>query len=398
MKNVSLPDLKAKAAAALNDCIPGIKSWIDQVRDERPGRLKWAVQTTRDANVAATAYVLGGLCKMGLLDDVWTPADRDAAVAWVEAMHTANGQYHDPALLDRRSPDWPADEPWPSAAMRTAANQYALNVIKHSRGANAEYLGLLVPPPSWPQKTDDPATIVDWIKTRPYHENAWGACSHGMRMATWMLQWHEDGCFGLGPVIEALQFFYDIQDPETGLWGTVDQKKHVRINGTFKLFPLIREQLDLPLPYADRVIDQVLTEFDRPDYDESVGGCDEWDNWYVLALALEPAGGHRREEVLALAARRIARVLHIFRQPDGGLSFFPDRCNSNWVGFDMAPGPIAQADAMAPGILASGINVCIDLLGLHEASPWTGAWRLRPQARASDGLRDRILAGLRLPQ
>ncbi|HUU23278.1 MAG TPA: hypothetical protein VM389_12160 [Phycisphaerae bacterium] len=53
----------------------------------------------------------------------------------------------------------------------------------------------------------------------------------------------------------------------------------------------------------------------------------------------------------------------------------------------MAPA-IAQGDVMGPGILAGGINVCIDLLGLHDASPWTGVWRMR-ETEAPD-LRDRI--------
>lgn len=395
MKDASMPTLKTDAAEALNNSIPEIKSWIEKIRAPQPGRLKWAIETTRDANVAATSYCLGGLRKMGILDDVWTDSDRAGAEKWIQSMDIGNGQYRDPALINRKTPTWPEDQVWPSPSMLAAINQYGRNVLRFPRHNDAGNLGKTPSPPGWPQKTDPPAAMVEWIKTRPYDQNAWSACSHGMRMATWMLEWHRDGCFGLEPIIEALQFFYTIQDPDTGLWGTPEQQKHVRINGAFKLFTLLREQLDLPIPHADKIIDQVMDEFSRPDYEQNLGGCDEWDNWYVIALVLDQANGHRCEEILAMAARRICRVLEIFRQDDGGLSFFPDRCNAHWNGFDMAPEPLPQADAMGLGILTSGINVCIDLLDLHEASPWTGEWRLRPNARENDAIRQPIMDAIK---
>ncbi len=387
-----LDELTEQATAALVEVLDPLVEWTAKVRpaDGTLGRFRWAIESTRPANVAATAYVLGGLRRAGVLDCVWTDADRRAAVKWIRGMHVGDEQYRDPALMDRPTPGRPSDEPWPSPAMLGGINQYARNVLR-SCTDDVDRLPPDSPPPGWPQADDDPAAMLEWIRTRPYQENAWGACSHGMRMATYMLRWHKEGRMPLRPLIEAIDFFYSIQDAETGLWGTADQPKNVRINGTFKLFPLMRENLDLPLPHADRIIDQVLAEFARPDYDASVGACDEWDNWYVVALALDEAGGHRDEEVRRTAAWRIIRSLEIFRRRDGGLSYWPTHCMTGWIGFDMAP-QLPQGDAMGPGVLFGGLNVCIDLLGLHAATPWTGRWRMRE--KEDEPIRQAILAGM----
>jgi hypothetical protein len=65
----------------------------------------------------------------------------------------------------------------------------------------------------------------------------------------------------------------------------------------------------------------------------------------------------------------------------------PHECVTNWIGFDMAPA-LPQSDVMGPGILAGSINVCLDLLGLHGATAWTGKWRMREQQ--PEELRERI--------
>lgn len=389
MHEQAMETLVARAVDRLRQSTDGLIDWCGRVRaaDGAPGRFRWAIKTTREANVAATAYLLGALHRMGITDRVITEADRSEGIAWVTAMDRGDGHYYDPALLDRRTPGWPADKPWPDAAMLGGVDQYARNVLRnYVGGAVPESL----PPPGWPQPEDGPAAALEFIRTRPYETHAWGACSHAMRMATWLLHWYQQGRMPLDPCIEALRFFYSIQDPETGLWGGKRSPLFDRINGTFKLFPLIREELNLPLPHADKLIDQVLSEFYRSDYDEKVGACDDWDNWYVIALALDQApAGYRADEIRKLAAYRIPRTFDLFGKPDGGLSYNPSHCTTSWIGFDMAPA-IAQSDVMGPGILCAGINVCIDLLGLHKASSWTGEWRMRKTV--DEALRQEIVS------
>lgn len=394
----SLESLRDSAVAALRKQAAGIGRWLPTVRDAegRAGRFRWAVETTRPANVGATNYVLGALTHTGLFDRLIRAEDTTAGLAWIDSMDQGGGQFRDPALLDRRTPGWPEDEAWPSPAMLQAVNHYALAVRRRYLGDELEKLGELTPPPGWPQPDDPPEATLEWIKTRPYDRNAWGACSHAMRMATLMLQWHRDGRFGIDPVLEAVRFFYEIQDPGTGLWGTADQPKNVRINGTFKLFPLLREQLDLPIPYADRIIDQVISEWERPDYDERATGCDEWDNWYVVALLRPLVPDHRGDEIERLAAYRIGQTIEVFGRDDGGLSFHPDRSSTHWNGFDMVDGCVNQSDAQGAATLTRGLNVCVDLAGLSDATSWTGRWRHREGAREPEEIRRKFLDAIPL--
>lgn len=385
-----LEELQEEAVERLSSRPRQLLQWVEDRRpaDGPRGRFTWARQTTRQANVAATAYILGGLRGMGLTDEVITDADREEGAAWVGSMNTDGAQYRDPALVERRSPDWPEDEAWPSAGMMEGLNQYSLNVLHGYTPAQPK--PQRDPPPGWPQADDAETTALEWITTRPWYTNPWGACSHMMRMGTYLLRWHEEGRVSLDPLVEAIRFWYHIQDPMDGLWGGPRAPAQHRINGTFKLFPLLMEQLDMPLPFADRILDEVLAQFERPDYDETVGACDEWDNWYVIALALPKAGGHRAEEIARLAAWRARRNLELFGQEDGGFSYHPGRCQTTWIGFDMAP-DMAQGDAMGPGILAPAVNCCVDLAGLQERTPWTGRWRMREANRADPTVRSEIL-------
>ncbi|MFW5923783.1 MAG: hypothetical protein ACOCSQ_05320, partial [Planctomycetota bacterium] len=200
-----LDKLTQQAVETLESVLPDMESWTQKVRpdDGTRGRFRWAVETTRASNVAATACTLMGLERMGIKDRIWTEGDRDAGKEWIMGMHIGDQQYRDSALMDRPSPDWPEDEQWPSDAMLAAINQYARSVLEHSVD-EMEELPPDSPPPGWPQANDDPAEMLRWVKTRPYDENAWSACSHGMRMATYMLRWHKEGKIPLQPVVDAL--------------------------------------------------------------------------------------------------------------------------------------------------------------------------------------------------
>ena len=96
--------------------------------DGARGRFRWARQTTREANCAATAYILGGLGAFGA-DDVINDDDRRQGAAWVQSFHVGEGQFRDPAIVDRKPDDWPADQPWPGAPLLTVVNGYSHSVL-----------------------------------------------------------------------------------------------------------------------------------------------------------------------------------------------------------------------------------------------------------------------------
>jgi hypothetical protein len=53
-----------------------------------------------------------------------------------------------------------------------------------------------------------------------------------------------------------------------------------------------------------------------------------------------------------------------------------DHCIPTWLKFDMAPA-LPQGDAFGWGIYSSGINICVDILGIADQVSWTGKWRRR---------------------
>ena len=345
-----------------------VKRWISSVRDDAPGRIRWAIKTSRDANVAATAYTLSGLRKIGILDEIITDEDRAEGIRWIRSMATTDGEYRDPALVDRKSPDWPAEKPWPDSGMLECNNRYAQTVLREYGSPDDEQSP---PPPGWPQRTDDPADMVAWIRDRSWNESAWSAGSWAAKLMRYMLDWHLEGSLSIEPFIESVKYVYSIQDDKTGLWGGTKVPIQNRINGTFKLFTFIRNQLGLPLNHPEKMIDQVMTRFYDPSYDRNVGGCDEYDNWYVILHALPESDAYRFDEIRKMAAYRIGVLLDTFAKDDGGISFTPEFCQTAWVGFDMAP-RLSQGDAMGLGLITSGVCACVELCGLTGKTSWEG--------------------------
>jgi hypothetical protein len=69
----------------------------------------------------------------------------------------------------------------------------------------------------------------------------------------------------------------------------------------------------------------------------------DWDNigaiiaFCDLGFAATGAPGYREEEIKKVVAHRIHYVLESYRQADGGLSSYLDRCIPTWLKGDMAP-------------------------------------------------------------
>ena len=100
-----LEQLKAGAVERLTAATDGFVRWTDRVRDPRaPFRMRWAVDSVRDANVAATNYILGQLKEAGILHRVLDEEQQRQGRQWVESLQVAPGSYEDPALLAYNPP------------------------------------------------------------------------------------------------------------------------------------------------------------------------------------------------------------------------------------------------------------------------------------------------------
>jgi len=161
----SLDTLKNIAIERLDEATEGIKNWTERIRPEdgTAGRFRWAVQSTRDANVAGTKYVLGALQGIGIYDNVITEEDKKAGIEWIRSIHLGNEQYRDPVICDQEPPDWPENQAWPSPSMQMIINQYAQGVLRSYSGTK---FPSPPPPEGWPQPDDPPEKTVAWIKSR----------------------------------------------------------------------------------------------------------------------------------------------------------------------------------------------------------------------------------------
>ena len=357
-----LQQLKTEAVQRLTAATDGFVRWADRVRDpQAPYRMRWAVDSVRDANVAATNYILGQLKEAGVLARVLDADQQRRGREWIESLEVAPGSYEDPALLAYKPPNWDdTAEPWPpTAAHKEAMNQYSHGCLRGYGVDGVDQLQI-PPPPDWPQQ-DEPERVLPWIKSV---EPNWSWVG---RMVKRLADWHLAGTTPIDPLLECLRWVYSRQDPGTGFWGR-------GIQTTFKIIIAVLEPLGLTVPRADTLIDSVLAKMYHPGYDDNLFPCEEFDAFYDLAAANDHAPGYRREEILKLAAHRIAFILDTHLQADEGLASYPDHCIPTWLMWDMAPAT-PQGDAFGLAIYGAGFTICVDLLDIQQETGWRGAWR-----------------------
>ena len=368
-----LDALRGRAARDLVAATDGLVRWADRVRDpEAPFRFRWAVDALRAADVASTSYILNRLVDTGVLDRVLTTKQQSDGRRWIRSLETAPESYEDPALLAYKPPGWDVEaEPWPpTGAHKEAMNQYARGCL---RGYGDLALDAIQgpPPPDWPQQ-HQADQVLAWIQRV---EPNWSWIG---RMIRRLMDWHLAGAISFDPLLECLRWAYSRQDPDTGFWAG-------GIQTTFKIIISVLQPLGLPVPQPERLVDSVLRTMYRPDYDDDLFPCEEFDAFYDIAAAWQQVPEYRRGEVLKWAAHRISYILATHVQQDEGLASYPDRCIPTWLMWDMAR-PLPQGDAFGLAIFGSGFDICVDLLGIQQQTGWAGRWRF--DARDADSYRE----------
>ncbi len=350
----TLDQLTAEAVAEVNTAVAGIRGWVEKVRpaDGSRGRFRWSVDAVHPVNFPSTAYIIEALEYVGIVDDVITAEDRRQGIDWIRSTRSADGSYHDPHIpleLTNKA--------------KWILRRYGADELQEAQRPF---------PKPFPQRDEAAAISVDWVKAQYREFSPWGAGSRVNRHMRWLLIWHLDGKISIDPLIESLRFVYSIQDPETGLFASKNSLQD-RINGTMKIYGFTQYKLELPVPYAEQIIDTVLDgRMLRADYGQhGADGCNELDNWMVLAEAARTTNGYRAEEIKKLAAYRIVQILRHHQKPDGGISARSTTCQRLWNNVEMAPAK-AQGDALGFATLTRCVSVGIQLLGIEGQTSWTG--------------------------
>ena len=363
--NQDLDKLTARAIVSLNRASEDLVSWVDLVRHpEKPWALGWSKESVRGSNVGASNYILQAASFSGVLDQILTPEQKKQGAEWIHSLEVGENVYSDPALLDRKPPAWNDDEEnWPpDGAHKEAINQYARGCLRFLEDSTIDQIAG-PPPPTWPQKGD--TDVLDWIKKVEPNWSWIGRILHRV------IPWYHEGAVSKELLRECMDYVHSRQDPETGFWAR-------GIQTTFKLLIPVHDPAELHVPRADKIIDSVLRVMEKPTYDDNLFPCEEFDAFYDLALAATSAPGYREGEIKKVAAHRIHYILESYRQADGGLSSYLDRCIPTWLKWDMAPA-VPQGDAFGWGIFGYGINICVDILGIADQTSWTGKWRQREE-------------------
>jgi len=365
-----LDELTEKAIASLKRASEDMVVWANQVRDpEKPWAFRWSKESTRGANVGACNYILQTARFAGVLDRILTPEQKEQGADWIRSLETEKNIYVDPALVDRKPPNWEkSGENWPpDGAHKEANNQYARGCLRFYEEGELDQLSGPTPP-TWPQKGD--VNVLDWIKKVEPNWSWIGRILHRV------LLWYKEGVISKEVLMECMDYVHSRQDPETGFWGK-------GIQTTFKLLIPVHDPAEMPVPRADKIIDSVFKVMEEESYDNNLFPCEEFDAFYDIAIAATSASGYREEDIKKLAAHRIHTILETHRQSDSGLSSYTDHCIPTWLNWDMAPA-IKQGDAFAWGIYGYGLNICVDLLGLSNRVPWNGKWRQRDEYDTRD--------------
>jgi hypothetical protein len=391
----SLESLQKQAIVDVAACREGLLKWSKKIRpaDGTKGRFNWAVKFDSDkpANIISTKYAVGTFGNAGILDEVIDEEDKKAGIAWVKSMEQEAGGYFDPVYSCGSGK---VDSSVCKGGCRGTVNLYAEDLLQFY-GVDAEDVALSPPPEGWPQ-IETAQWADDWIRMRTWEYDTWAAGANSGRAVYYLYQWYLADKIGIEPLVDAIKEVYSLQDPKTGLWSNRSKSNCTlqnRINGTFKVLGTISKQLDLPLFHCEKMVDTVIDLMTSDDYAGSRSGCDELDNIFVLAIASDHSDNYRREEVQKLAAYSISLIKEQYLREDGGLSFYPDYCQHNWLGHQVSP-IVLQGDVMGSSVHTYGLTIAVDIAGLNGKVEWSkGDWRENWKARIPDA--ERKLKALR---
>ncbi len=205
--------LKKQAVDKLNSAAEGYVRWANLVRDQKePYRFYWSAHHLRDADVGSTSYILSGLARAGVLDQVLTKEQKQQGIAWIKSLEVEANSYEDPALLAYKPPMWNDEaETWPpTSGHKEVMDRYARYCLHHYGYGGIDRLQG-PPPPDWPQ-VNEVDKVLDWIKKV---EPNWSWISYMIRR---LMDWHIAGLIAIDPLIDCLKYVYSKQDLETGFW------------------------------------------------------------------------------------------------------------------------------------------------------------------------------------
>lgn len=156
------------------------------------------------------------------------------------------------------------------------------------------------------------------------------------------------------------EFYAGLVDPESGAYFRGRKPAHGEmINGAMKVLMAL-DWLDVPVHCPEKLVRSCLAHPPSPD------GCHLVDAIYVLHQSL---GGEASATVRAYC-RHVLEMIRRHARPDGGLSFYTGRAQTNYYGVPISRG-LEESDIQGTCLLVWALAMIWRLV-----SPETAAWRV----------------------
>lgn len=301
-------DVTAKDAAVKAELAPllmemdglfaGFFGWLEGQHDPASGGFFYARSSKTSGqfipDIESTSQALNIMERVELLSR-WEEGKREQAVRFFQGKQDAvSGYFYD------EHPHMREDE-----VMLGRALSYSLGSLR-KLGA-----GPLFPLPDRmkdaPAYMRSPQAYVQWLAGIPL-VNSWRGCDRLCNSAPYISQL--PGSDREEYLQRAFQFFRDIQDRETGLWG--EGSGYVRISGTFKLHTFYH-RFGVPLPREEAIYASILHTLRN----ETATDMCYIRNPVNLLSYMKPAiPAHELEEIIFITLNNMKALL----QADGGFS------------------------------------------------------------------------------
>ena len=340
-----------------SDTLP---AWLEKISDAgTTGRFKFCVNGRTGAGEKAalgfSCFALRIFYTIGL----WDKLDSGKKSEWIkflQSFQSADGAFIDAPIL-KNCDSWKERlkrillrrKGHRSVSFRQAVlNAETKQAIATLAQVGAQALYPFEKFPSHPHDLKKYLSGLDW--TQP-----WSAGGQAAAIATFVK--NESPKF-LSPedadrlLKEAVNFFTEMADPETGTWFSGRVPAHYQmINGAMKVLTAL-DWLECKIPYPEKLINTCLLSLPEQE------GCHIVDYVYVLYRCCQ-ATDHRRQEILNYL-KNILNIIKRHYQPDGAFSYHETHNQTAYYGVKVAKAE-RQSDLQATFLLCFAIAMIASL-------------------------------------
>lgn len=143
------------------------------------------------------------------------------------------------------------------------------------------------------------------------------------------------------PLDEMIEWLQKNQNPKTGLWGNLDSPKVLTglVNGGYHILRGTLFQMNMNIPYPERIIDACINVYKENDYFKPGHGegCHELDLFDLMLQASKYSQAYKKEEISRICEERFSEILS-FQNKDGAFSFFPHKAQTEHNYYKISPG------------------------------------------------------------